>query len=71
MNEVNEIHLDTSFGNIHILQAGSQGKAIMAMHGDGASSSNFAWISCAKGIADKGYRFFSISMPGYGKSTGK
>lgn len=41
------------------------------MHGDGKSSSNKGWLMCMQGLADGGYNFYSLSMPGYGQSTGK
>ena len=43
---------------------------IIAMHGDGATSDNRGWIPILKKFAESGYTIYSLSMPGYGKSTG-
>lgn len=40
------------------------------MHGDGAKSSNLAWVMVGNQFKQNGYDFLSISMPGYGESTG-
>ena len=40
------------------------------MHGDGAKTSNDVWLPTASQIAKHNYRFISLSMPGYGKSSG-
>lgn len=47
---------------------------IMAMHGDGTGLNYLNWLPCATKFAaesDNRYAFYSLSMPGYGKSTGK
>ena len=40
------------------------------MHGDGKDSDNLVWVSVLKPFAEAGYTIYSLSMPGYGKSTG-
>ena len=44
MHEVKEVTVETSYGQVHLITAGEQGKVIMAMHGDGAKTENGIWI---------------------------
>ena len=74
---IEEINVPTSFGVINAWKAqaenfGSKTKhTIIAMHGDGKESDNTGWLPILKNFASNGYTIYSLSMPGYGKSTGK
>jgi len=41
------------------------------MHGDGTGRNHEKWLPVVSLFAEMGYCFYSLSMPGYGKSTGK
>ena len=40
------------------------------MHGDGKHSDNKGWSGTLLGLIDFGIEMISVSMPGYGESTG-
>jgi len=46
-------------------------RTIIAMHGDGKHSDNRCWIGTLLGLIDHNVELISVSMPGYGQSTGK
>jgi len=74
---IEEINVQTGFGTINAFKAQAENfgaktkNVIIAMHGDGADSENTGWIPVMKNFASSGYTIYSLSMPGYGKSTGK
>lgn len=44
---------------------------IFAMHGDGTGRNHEKWLAVTEIFADNNFCFYSLSMPGYGKSTGE
>lgn len=65
---VSERFIETSFGKVHAYCAGEGAPVtIVAMHGDGAKSSNFAWLTTiVPFIEQANVAMYSLSMPGYG-----
>ena len=74
--KIEDTVIKTSFGEIHAYYCRAESfelktkHVILAMHGDGATSDNTGWIPILKPFSQAGYTMFSLSMPGYGKSTG-
>ncbi|KRX05557.1 P-loop containing nucleoside triphosphate hydrolase [Pseudocohnilembus persalinus] len=72
-----ERFFETSYGNVHAYYSLDQSQnqinqncTIISMHGDGRGRNYEAFLPTVEKFAQKGYNFYSLSMPGYGKSSG-
>ncbi len=69
---VHDVFIDTSHGRVHGKMEGPPDARLtmIAIHGDGAKSDWHAWEPIMAPLASQGLNILSLSMPGFGESTG-